>query len=277
MNSAGRLGQVLTQDAGKPLTPQQIADLIKNGALTPGDLAPLLAQPQLATYTNCDDGQNRSNGLPDTNNSNAASSSDKGTPSNGGGSSNEDNNSSSNQGNSANFTIQELEDRVQNYSVKDKTTGYFKDAKTGAVYRFTSGGKTILENGEPRPDDALIKDAEDTVWTVYEKQPYKATDVEQKAAAMMRIRGIEDADLVIDHPNGPCTAVNGTGCAQVLDDVLPQGAKLTVHYPGGPNGQFITQVFIGNGEYDSLLQDELAQQQGPSPNLTDVLKKLFPN
>lgn len=53
-NAANRMASVLARNAGRPLTAQQVADMIKAGILRPGDIASVLAQTQPATSTHCD-------------------------------------------------------------------------------------------------------------------------------------------------------------------------------------------------------------------------------
>ena len=61
----------------------------------------------------------------------------------------------------------------------------------------------------------------------------RASDAEQKFAAIMIRDGIENANLVINNPVGPCTVI--LGCDDVPDTIL--GNKtLTVHWPDGDGG-----------------------------------------
>jgi len=67
------------------------------------------------------------------------------------------------------------------------------------------------------------------------------THVEAHAAALMRMNNITEATLYINNP--PCNyLVDGKakGCQNVLPNMLPEGAKLTVI---GPNGY--KQTFVG--------------------------------
>jgi RHS repeat-associated protein len=58
--------------------------------------------------------------------------------------------------------------------------------------------------------------------------------VEAKAAAAMRQQNAKSGDLWINNPSGPCSGP--LGCGQQLPYMLPENAKLTVHYPDGNNG-----------------------------------------
>ena len=70
----------------------------------------------------------------------------------------------------------------------------------------------------------------------------RASDAEQKFAAIMIRDGIGDAQLVINNPQGPCTVK--LGCDNVLDKLLGS-KKLTVYYPNG-NGGWIPKKYGGN-------------------------------
>ncbi|MEU9228953.1 DddA-like double-stranded DNA deaminase toxin [Streptomyces massasporeus] len=61
----------------------------------------------------------------------------------------------------------------------------------------------------------------------------RASDVEQKMAATMIRDGVDEAELVIDNPAGPCT--QPLGCHRVLDAILGK-RQLTVHWPNGKGG-----------------------------------------
>jgi RHS repeat-associated protein len=63
------------------------------------------------------------------------------------------------------------------------------------------------------------------------------THVEGHAAAYMRTNNISEA--VLDINKIPCTAGSGGGCNGLLPRMLPEGASLTVRYPGGQ------QTYIG--------------------------------
>jgi hypothetical protein len=55
--------------------------------------------------------------------------------------------------------------------------------------------------------------------------------VEGHAAAYMRTNGLNEA--VLDINKIPCIAGPGGGCNGLLPRMLPEGARLTVRYPGG--------------------------------------------
>ncbi|MBS2545293.1 hypothetical protein KGQ19_00275 [Catenulispora sp. NL8] len=71
----------------------------------------------------------------------------------------------------------------------------------------------------------------------------RASDVEQKFAATMIRDGIDNANLVINNPAGPCTVT--LGCDDVLGTILGD-RTLTVHWPDG-NGGWDSQVYGGAG------------------------------
>lgn len=75
--------------------------------------------------------------------------------------------------------------------------------------------------------------------------------VEAHAASLMRLEGIQDADLWINNPAGPCAGI--LGCNAQLPHMLPEGATLRVHYPGGPNGSWIKQPYVGRPESQWIL------------------------
>jgi hypothetical protein len=70
----------------------------------------------------------------------------------------------------------------------------------------------------------------------------RASDVEQKFAAVMIRDGIDDADLVINFPTGPCD--QRLGCDDVLDDLLGK-KNLTVYWPDG-NGGYTSKHYGGH-------------------------------
>ncbi|MGW0804745.1 LamG-like jellyroll fold domain-containing protein [Nonomuraea sp. NPDC002799] len=97
-------------------------------------------------------------------------------------------------------------------------------AANGAVYDLTSGNKkadadlVAWVNGTLQKQGMLPGKA--TSW--------RASDVEQKFAAIMERDGITDANLIINKPEGPCAVM--LGCDQVLDSLLGDKRKLTVHW-----------------------------------------------
>lgn len=71
----------------------------------------------------------------------------------------------------------------------------------------------------------------------------RASDVEQKFAGIMIRDGIDNADLVVNNPAGPCTVT--LGCDDVLDTILGN-KSLTVHWPDG-NGGWTSKTYGGIG------------------------------
>jgi RHS repeat-associated protein len=62
----------------------------------------------------------------------------------------------------------------------------------------------------------------------------RASDAEQKFAAVMLRDKIGKADLYINNPSGPC--VQRLGCDDVLSTILGNKKQLTVHWPDGNGG-----------------------------------------
>ncbi|MCX4749212.1 hypothetical protein OG455_27530 [Kitasatospora sp. NBC_01287] len=69
----------------------------------------------------------------------------------------------------------------------------------------------------------------------------RASDAEQKFAAIMLRDGIKKADIVINNPGGPC--MQRLGCDNVLGAILGD-KELTVHWPDG-NGGWKSQQYGG--------------------------------
>jgi hypothetical protein len=67
--------------------------------------------------------------------------------------------------------------------------------------------------------------------------------VEAHAASIMRDKGVQDGDLWINNPNGPC--LGDVGCRTNLPHMLPEGATLRVHWPGGKDGAWVEETFTG--------------------------------
>ncbi|MEU5977150.1 RHS repeat-associated core domain-containing protein [Streptomyces sp. NPDC047315] len=121
-----------------------------------------------------------------------------------------------------------------------------RDAEVGKLPAYKAGGPTSgravsadgtaydLVSGNTKEDAALVD------WvngTLRERgvlpgasKSWRASDVEQKFAAIMARDGIADADLVINFPTGPCTV--RLGCDQVMDTLLGGERSLTVHWQG---------------------------------------------
>jgi hypothetical protein len=58
----------------------------------------------------------------------------------------------------------------------------------------------------------------DTKWAWYMREQYK--------------NGLREGDLVINHPNGPCSGEAGIGCLDAIPQILPEGMKMNVWWPG---------------------------------------------
>ncbi|WP_327237793.1 polymorphic toxin-type HINT domain-containing protein [Streptomyces sp. NBC_01317] len=94
------------------------------------------------------------------------------------------------------------------------------------------GASYDLVSGNTREDAALIGWVNDTLRQrgvlPGTSTSWRASDVEQKFAAIMARDGIANANLVINFPTGPCTV--RLGCDQVLDTLLGGDRSLTVHW-----------------------------------------------
>jgi len=68
--------------------------------------------------------------------------------------------------------------------------------------------------------------------------------VEAQAAIHMRLTGLQEGDLWINNPSGPC-APGKFSCDTNLHHMLPEGAKLRVHWPGGAGGSDMCREYTG--------------------------------
>jgi hypothetical protein len=79
----------------------------------------------------------------------------------------------------------------------------------------------------------------------------RSSDVEQKvAASMLNPDGssrIASVDLVINHPDGPCSEPGG--CDMMLPYILNRGQTLSVHYVDGA-GVWNTHVYEGLADFN---------------------------
>jgi hypothetical protein len=108
----------------------------------------------------------------------------------------------------------------------------------GRTYNLVSGQKNAdadliqIVNRELRSKGVLTGTANSS----------RAADAEQKFVAIMIRDEIDDAQLVINNPQGPCTV--RLGCDNVLNTLLGS-KKLTVYYPDG-NGGWIPRKYGGS-------------------------------
>ena len=113
------------------------------------------------------------------------------------------------------------------FVAKGKTTGI--GSADGRVFQVTSGvaagDQKLLDivNDRLRKAGALPGVAKST----------RASDVEQKFAAMMIAQKIDKGDIVINNPAGPCA--QRLGCDAALPLILRE-RTLTVHWPDGKGG-----------------------------------------
>jgi hypothetical protein len=109
----------------------------------------------------------------------------------------------------------------------------------GTVYDVTSGSKAA--------DSDLLNIVNDRLRAAGRlpgaANSARASDAEQKFAAIMARDGIDRANLVINNPVGPCTVT--LGCNDVLDTILGD-RTLTIHWPDG-NGGWVSQTYGGAG------------------------------
>jgi len=112
-------------------------------------------------------------------------------------------------------------------------------ASDGRVYGIVSGNKSA--------DADLLKIVNDRLRAAGSlpgaANSARASDAEQKFAATMIRDGIDNADIVINNPAGPCTVT--LGCNDVLSTILGD-RTLTVHWPDG-NGGWASQTYGGSG------------------------------
>jgi hypothetical protein len=136
--------------------------------------------------------------------------------------------------------------------------GCFDAAKVGSSLPKYAGGSTTgigqaadgrvynLVSGNKKQDEDLLnivnKVLRDKGRLPGMSTSARASDVEQKFAAVMIRDGIDDADLVINFPTGPCD--QRLGCDDVLDDLLGK-KNLTVYWPDG-NGGYTSKHYGGH-------------------------------
>ncbi|MFF2146240.1 polymorphic toxin-type HINT domain-containing protein [Kitasatospora sp. NPDC058190] len=109
------------------------------------------------------------------------------------------------------------------------------DSKVGTlgVGKSDTGLKFELVSGD------TVKDAELIDWVNKQLREagrlpgtstsWRASDVEQKFAALMHTKGIDRAELVINYPGGPCP--NKLGCQDVMNLLVGPNKRLEVHWP----------------------------------------------
>ncbi|WP_416518571.1 DddA-like double-stranded DNA deaminase toxin [Streptomyces achromogenes] len=103
-------------------------------------------------------------------------------------------------------------------------------ASSEHVYRLISGNK--------KADADLIDIVNKTLrknGVMKARRSARASDVEQKMAAIMIRDEVSKAEVVINNPSGPCR--QPLGCDQVLDSLLGE-RELTVHWPDGKGIRF---------------------------------------
>lgn len=88
-----------------------------------------------------------------------------------------------------------------------------------------------VKNGKGQPGETLKTDPTVKAGAV------SPSHAEGHAVAIMKETGTKEAVLDINHPTGPCGF-----CDKVLENMLPEGSKLTVNWPNG------SQVFTGNSK-----------------------------
>ncbi|WP_234391124.1 DddA-like double-stranded DNA deaminase toxin [Nocardia suismassiliense] len=117
-------------------------------------------------------------------------------------------------------------------TLQSPTSGLLLNKDGTRVGNSYSTGSDLIESGGINRSPAIeinqrIKDSPSKIPGGSSKAGW-SSDVEMKAAEIMRKNGIKDAELVINHPFGPCR-----GCDLTLKYVLEPGSRLTVRWPGG--------------------------------------------
>ncbi|MFG1794812.1 DddA-like double-stranded DNA deaminase toxin [Nocardia sp. NPDC049149] len=112
------------------------------------------------------------------------------------------------------------------------TSGFLVDKDGMRIRNPYSNGDDLIESGGVNRSPAIeinqrIKDSPSTTPGGKANAGW-SSDVEMKAAEIMRKEGIRDAEVIINHPSGPCR-----GCHSTLKYVLEPGSRLTVRWPGG--------------------------------------------
>ncbi|MGW3163307.1 RHS repeat domain-containing protein [Streptomyces sp. NPDC001142] len=111
-------------------------------------------------------------------------------------------------------------------------------AQDGQIYSVQSGNK-VLDKELVKIANERLREAGVTRGT---STSARASDAEQKFAAVMLRDDIKKADFFINNPAGPCR--QPMGCDQVLNTVLGK-RQLTVHWPDGQGGY--SSWTYGNG------------------------------
>jgi hypothetical protein len=130
---------------------------------------------------------------------------------------------------------------VHNTCAGSRLPPYRSGGPTSAIF-LAGGEETPLTSGYDGPSAEMPADT-----------PGMRTDlaarahVEAHAAAMMRSKGIADADLWINKPGGPCSGIYG--CDAMLSHMLPEGATLRVHYPQGDAWGTTTYVGVPDTQW----------------------------
>ncbi len=112
------------------------------------------------------------------------------------------------------------------------------DPKTRGVLVRDDGTETDVISGKGGPADGMPADAPGMRSEMQVRE-----HAEAQAAALMRERGIQNADLYIN--NVPCEGI--MGCNQMLPHMLPEGAELTVHFKDETKGinDWIVRSYTG--------------------------------
>jgi hypothetical protein len=117
----------------------------------------------------------------------------------------------------------------------------FTGKKTSGL--LMAGGRTFsLSSGRSGPASNMPTDAPGMTEDMIIRD-----HVEAHAAATMRQEGLSNGELWINNPSGPC--LGNRGCDVNLPHMLPEGAKLTVHYPDGDAG-WISKSYVGLPDSD---------------------------
>jgi nucleic acid/nucleotide deaminase of polymorphic system toxin len=124
-------------------------------------------------------------------------------------------------------------ERLPTRTQDDPTTGRFVEADGN--YRTFQSGHSANDSLQPR---RLLPDKVPGM----ERRVGSYDHAEAQAASYMRLNNVHEADFWINNASGPCIGV--FGCGENLKHMLPEGATLTVHWPGA-KGTWVEATYVG--------------------------------
>ncbi len=121
---------------------------------------------------------------------------------------------------------------------------FTKGGKTTGAFVGPDGNTTTLLSGHSDPDSSLQPRTQlpDNLPGMV-KNVGSWDHVEAHAASLMRLEDLQQGELWINNPSGPCMGI--LGCNANLPNMLPEGATLTVYFPGGEGGSWLDRMFVG--------------------------------